>query len=385
MVFDEDVVPRYARVVVVTSRGQQLASSPQVAGNVVTVPLRARPIGSYTVRWRMVAADDGHVTEGAYSFGVRVKPLAPAAVGDVGIPVAPEVLAWLQFLGVVLAGGMLSVRALVAAPGRSLGSDGAPGATLALWTAVAGAVVAVHAGVLAFLAGAYPIIGGRLTDFINAEIEPIRVGTHLGQAWMVTTFAWFGVLLLLVAAWVTPRRREPLLAGAGVASLATAFGITWASHPASRGFLGLVADYVHLLAAALWVGGLVALLIITATASSSPPAVRGAVARRSILRFSRIALPTVVLIAVAGIVLTVRDLPTVSSLFSSAYGVTLLVKSAIVLGALGLAGYHRRFVVPRLEAGAPVHTIRRTLALELCFLLTALVLAAILNQTAPPA
>src|SRR5256885_7841355 len=40
----------------------------------------------------------------------------PAPASGVGIPIAPQLLAWLQFLGVVLAGGLLTFRALVWAP-----------------------------------------------------------------------------------------------------------------------------------------------------------------------------------------------------------------------------------------------------------------------------
>jgi putative copper export protein len=333
----------------------------------------------------MVASDDGHVTEGAYSYGVRVKPLPPAPASGVSIPIAPQLLAWLQFVGIVLAGGALTFRAIVLAPAmRVVPEREAPDAPLAIWAGVIGAALALHAGVLAFLAGAYPIVGGSVSDLFSTEIEPIRVGTHLGQAWMVTTFAWLGVLGLLVAAWVTPRRREPLLAWAGLLALAIAFGLSWASHPASRGTLALIADYVHLLAAALWVGGLVALAMIAAKARNLPREMRETIARASILRFSRLALPTVAIVAFAGVYLALRELPAASALFSSSYGVALLVKSAVVAGALALGAYHRRFVVPRLELGAPVATIRRTLALELGLLVAVVALAAILSQTPPP-
>jgi putative copper export protein len=56
----------------------------------------------------------------------------------------------------------------------------------------------------------------------------------------------------------------------------------------------------------------------------------------------------------------------------------------LAAGALTLGGCHRRFVVPRLAAGEPVGTIRRTLTLELGLLLAVLALAAVLSQTAPP-
>jgi len=333
----------------------------------------------------MVASTDGHVTEGAFSFGVRAAPLPPAPAKGVSVPVAPQLLAWLQFLGVVLAGGALTFRALILAPGaRALGPGLDREASAAIWIGVVGAVLALHAGLFGFLVGAYPIVGGGILNVINTQIIPIRVGTHLGQAWTLMTFAWLGVLALLVGAWVTPRKRESLLAGAGVLSLAIAFGISWASHPASRGTLPLAADYLHLLAGALWVGGLVALASLAWAARALPRSAREELFRACLVRFSKLAVPVVVLLALAGAYMALRELPGPSALLSSDYGITLLAKTIVFMGALGLGAYHRRFVVPRIAAGGPVASVRRTLALETGLLLVAVALAAILSQAAPP-
>ena len=383
--YDEDVVPAYARVAVVAPGGRNLAGPPRVTGSVVVIPVEAGPAGSYTVRWKMVASDDGHVTEGAFSFGVRAKPLPPAPVSGVGIPVAPEVLAWLQFLGVVLAGGALTFRGIVLAPAaRTLGDRSDREAGTALWVAVVGAAVALHAGLFGFLIGAYPIVGGGIVNVINTQIIPIRVGTHLGQAWTLTTFAWLGVLALLVGAWVTPRRRELLLACAGIASLGIAFGISWASHPASRGTIAVFADYVHLVAGALWAGGVVALVILIGVARPLSRVDREALVLACLLRFSKLAVIMVATLALAGAYLAVRELPAPSALITSRYGVTLVLKTVVFAGALALGAVHRRVAVPRIAAGAPVSTIRRTLAVEGGLLLAALALAAILSETAPP-
>jgi copper transport protein len=383
LAYDEDVVPRYARVTVVGADGKNVAGSPHVAGSDVRVPLTAAPKGSYTVRWRMVASDDGHATEGAFTYGVRVKPLPPAPLGSLDLPVAPQVLAWLQFIGIVLTGGLLTFRTLVWLPAtRGLAHVRERESPVTLRLAAIGGVVGLHAGLFGFLVGAYPIVGGGgLSSFVNTEIEPIRVGTHLGQAWMATTFAWLALLGMLVAAWVYPRVRERMLAAAGVLALAIAFGLSWASHPDSHGSLSLLADYVHLLAGALWVGGLVAVVIAV---RAVPRVEREDVVRGSILQFSRLAAPMVAVVALAGVYLALRELPSASALVSSSYGVTLLIKASVALGALALGGYHRRFVVPRLASGAPIATIRRTLTLELGFLLAVLALAAILSQQAPP-
>jgi copper transport protein len=333
----------------------------------------------------MVASDDGHKTEGAFSFGVRATALPPAPAHGVGVPVGPELLAWLQFLGVALAGGALTFRALVMTPaGRILAEHGTGDAPAAIWVGVVGAVLALHAGLFGFLVGSYPIVGGGLANFAHTQIIPIRTATHLGQAWTLMTFAWLGVLALLVAAWVTPRRRDALLALAGVLSLGIAFGISWASHPASRGAVALTADYVHLLAGALWAGGLMALAILAGVTRPLSRSVREAVARACVLRFSRLAVPVVVVLGLAGAYLALRELPGPSALLTSGYGITLLLKSAVALCALALGAYHRLRVVPRIAAGAPVATIRRTLEVELGLLLGALALAATLSQTAPP-
>ena len=383
--YDEPVVPQFATVAVLTPRGQNIAGPAQVSGRFVVVPLRPGGKGSYTVRWKMVASDDGHVTEGAFSFGVRAAALAPTPISGVGILIAPEVLAWLQFVGVVLAGGMLAFRALVWVPAtRVLGERPGRDSSVALWVGIGGAALALHAAFLGFLVGSYPIVGGGFVSFADTLIIPIRTTTHLGQAWTVTTFAWLGVLAVLVGAWVTPRRREPLLATAGVLSLAIAFGISWASHPDSHGALALAADYLHLLAGALWVGGLVWLAILVGLLRPLSTLRREAIVRASVVRFSRVIMPVVAVLALAGLYLALRELPAASALVTTGYGVTLLIKSLVAAGALALGGYHHRSVVPQIEAGAPVARIRRTLGFEVGLLLVALALAATLSQTAPP-
>ncbi len=245
-------------------------------------------------------------------------------------------------------------------------------------------MVGLHAGLFGFLVGAYPIVGGGLSSFINALIEPIRTGTHLGQAWTVMTFTWLVVLALLVAAWVTPREREPLLAAAGVLALAIAFDLSWASHPASRGTAALTVDFVHLLAAALWAGGVAAVVVLAVSARTLTDSAREAMARACVLRFSKLALPTVAVAGIAGIYLAVRQLPAPSDLLTSGYGLTLVLKTAVALAALTLGGYHRLAVMPRLAAGEPVASFRRSLIVELAFLGAVLVLAAVLSQAAPP-
>ena len=111
---------------------------------------------------------------------------------------------------------------------------------------------------------------------------------------------------------------------------------------------------------------------------------REALFRACLIRFSALAAPLVLLLAAAGLYLAIRELPSISAIVDSRYGLLLVAKTATFAVAIGLAGYHRRSVVPRVAAGAAAASVRRTLTLEAGILLVTLVLAAILSQSAPP-
>jgi putative copper resistance protein D len=95
-------------------------------------------------------------------------------------------------------------------------------------------------------------------------------------------------------------------------------------------------------------------------------------------------LPIVVVLALAGAYVALRELPAPSALLTSGYGITLVAKSIVFIGVLALAVFHRRSLVPRIAAGGSLANMRRTLALEVGLLLIALALAATLSQIAPP-
>jgi copper transport protein len=383
--YSEDVAPDLGRISVLGPGGDEIAGAPTYHGSVVVVPVRSAGRGSYTVRWRVVAADDGHTTEGAFSFGVRATPQAPASAPGLGVPALPEILAWLQFVGVVLAGGVLTFRAIVWTPAaHASGQDEPQDARAAMWCAAVGAIVALHAGLFGFLVGAYPIVGGGISSLISTEIIPIRDGTHLGQAFTFSTFAWLVVLAVIVAAWGLPRRREPLLSAAGVLSLAIAFGITWSSHPDSHGTLAVIADFVHLVTAALWAGGVIGLVLVAGSVRAATLSQRDAIARACVVRFSQLAVPLVALLGVAGIYLAIKELPSFNALGTTGWGAVLLGKTAVAFVALAIAGYHHRWVVPRLANDVPMSRLRPTLAAESALLLCVIALAAVLGQIAPP-
>jgi copper transport protein len=391
--FDQRVAIQFSRVTV-TAAGDDadLVAGPlRELGTEVLVPLRPGPKDTYTVRWRMLSAGDGHVVQGAFSYGVGVTPGAPKAFPASGPPVGPDLLRWLVFLGLALTGGALVVRAAVWRPAladaslseESVGPQWKRSATVAL----VGAVVALHAELYAFLVSAHSVTGGPLRDFTDAQIQPLRAGTRFGVAWTWTTFVWLAVIGLIVAAWIgEEHRRERLLAAAGVLALVGGLGLSTSGHAAAGSDVRMGADFLHLMAAALWAGGLIELAALAVSTKRLPAITRRALTAACLRRFSALALWLVVALAVAGLYLALVQAPWPAS-FGRAWGEALIAKTTLAAGALALGAFHRWKVVPRMRAtdGPAIAGVTRTLAAEAALVAAALLAAAVLTNLAPRA
>ncbi|MGW7449267.1 copper resistance CopC/CopD family protein [Kitasatospora sp. NPDC054795] len=146
-----------------------------------------------------------------------------------------------------------------------------------------------------------------------------------------------------------PQREVRLGLGVAGLVLAVALAATWvgADH-ASVGiqvWLALPLGILHLLAMALWLGGLAALLV----------ALREGVGAEVVDRFSRIAFGSVAVLAVTGIYQSWRGLGSWGALTGTEYGRLLLVKSGCVVAMLGVAWISRSWLA-RLRS-APAESV----------------------------
>jgi copper transport protein len=109
---------------------------------------------------------------------------------------------------------------------------------------------------------------------------------------------------------------------------------------------------VHLLAVAVWVGGLAVLVVVGAPGwRALPDGDRPTLLRQILPRFSRIAVAAVALVVASGTVNAILELATPGDLWRLTYGRVILAKIALLGLALVLAARHR-WVVPRRLAPA---------------------------------
>lgn len=274
-----------------------LAGRPHIeGGRTLVVPLRrGLADGAYSVRWSIVS-DDGHLESGVLAFAIGLGRPAPTAAlsAEATQPTAGDVASRWLFLAGVLASTGIALFALVARV-----RDEKIALTLS------------SAAVLAALGGA-------------EEARRVGLETRAGSALGAGFVAAVVVASLAGAATLERRALRPAL----VLALGLAVVPSVAGHALDRGLarVNLVADVLHVLGASAWVGALLGLVLVRDT----PP-------RRAVV----LATGGVVLLAATGVVRSSFELLHLSQLWNTSYGITLLVKTAILLVALA-AGWFLR-------------------------------------------
>jgi len=358
-------------------RGRDYAGLTLPLGLEIEAPVRALKRGVYTVRWHATSADS-HAVGGVFTFGVGVPAPPPTeAYGASGPTTTEHVVRWLYFVSLALLLGGLGFRLLclrgVEVPQRVENR-------LALLTGI-GVVSVLEVGILAFCLRAEDALQMPFGKFLYGDLSPISGGTRFGVAFVAMTLGYALVAALLFLAWLTDRPR-PFLLPAFAIAIGFASGLSLSGHSAvdaGASWKSELADWVHLSAGSLWLGGLVALILAVWRVA---PELR----RLAMRRFSQLATVLVALLVAAGVYLSVLRLPHVSDLWTQTYGQILLVKLCLVSVALAWGGFHRTFVVPALERANDRFLTRvgRSMLGESLVGVAVLLAAAVLVDSAPP-
>ena len=373
--FDQDVKPVPTSVEVRDSHGR-LVSKTARSGNehsIVRAPLRRLGTGAYTVRWHAVSAD-GHVVSGVFTFGVRVRAPAPTqAFGASGPTRTEHAVRWAYFLALALLVGGIAFRLLV------VRGPVPPRAERRFYIlAGIGAVGVLEAGIAAFLLRAEDALQLPFGRLLYGDLSPIASGTRFGTAFIAMTLGFAFVTAIVYLAWLTDRTR--LLWPALVLGLGFASGLSLSGHSAvdpGSSWRSALADWVHLCAASLWVGGLLQLVFVVWPAA---PELR----RLAFVRFSKLATALIALLLGAGVYLSIVRLPHLDDLWRFGYGRVLLVKLGLVTLALAYGALHHFVVRPAVEQGRLLTRLPRSLAAESAVGMAILLAAAVLVDSKPP-
>jgi copper resistance protein D len=190
--------------------------------------------------------------------------------------------------------------------------------------------------------------------------------TDFGNDWLVRFALACAIAAVLVPLLSAQGARPALQAAAVILSAAFVGSLAWAGHAIGgqgvEGVLHPVADVLHLIAAAAWLGTLVPLALLLGLAANDAAAL--ATARAATLRFSTLGVIAVGTLLLSGIVNTWYLAGSIPALLGTDYGRLLLLKIALFLAMVAVAAINRLRLTPRLiddSNPAAVHDARRKL------------------------
>jgi putative copper resistance protein D len=244
---------------------------------------------------------------------------------------------WLGLLALaVLVGGL--VLDCVVLP-RHAGELVAARHRLQRWVGLA-IVLLLVTSVIDLLARARVMSGSNLSQ-VGTALPLVLTRTHFGTVWIARA-------IILVALLALCASRS---AAARIVGLALALGVvltgTLTGHAADwgdRSFTVLV-DWLHAVAATAWTGGLFGLALALSPSSE----LLGTVARR----FSRLAGYCLLVVVASGVYNACVQVPTFASLWTTTYGVAVLLKVLLALVLAFLGAVNRYLVLPGLGTTRP--------------------------------
>ena len=349
--FSEPVASSLGSVRVFGPNGKQLSTGgvDRPSPDTLSVSITGRLAkGTHTVAWRAVSAD-GHPVHGAFAFSVGEPSGTIAVVDDVETSQSTVVADWIvRFLSLLLVlatvGG--SVALAVCLRDASEGVRKRIAGSIAL---TAGLLVPVSLAGLVLQgseATGYGVLRAGRWDVLSEVLD-----TRFGHAWLAR--ALIAVVVVAVALAVR-RGLDPWAVALGAAALVPT--VSLAGHAAVGGAAEAVADLAHLAAAAVWTGGLAAVVVALISVHGED---RWRLASRAVPRFSLLAGASVGVLIAAGIVSGYLEVRSWDGLWETTYGRLLLFKVGLLVALLALGAYNRLVAVPQLRRGEVAPSVRR--------------------------
>ncbi len=387
LTFNEPVRLTSQEIAVYDAQGEPVAASAGSSGTEVTVQITdASDLadGTYVVAWNVLSGD-GHPISGALRFSVGAPSASVAAppepqTSSAVVTVLRDVVTAVTLVGLLVAAGLALFVALVLP--RSWAGAEVRGRLRRLMTYAAGA----GAGGAVLQVPLASVYGqGLELDALLTSFAPSAVVNELAAAVVVLV----GLGVALGAATDAPPERSAgwLLGGGALLALA---GPSLVGH--SRAFapsaLLVATDVLHVSAGAVWLGGLIGLVL-----SLRALAGRELLAARTLSRFSTVAGGLLLAVAASGTVLGWRIVGSWTGLIDTAYGWLLLTKVAIALVVAAAGGWNRWRVLPSVRTAAgfgdrerAAAAMTRTVRVEAVLLVALLgVTGFLVNQSPRPA
>lgn len=391
MWFSEDLNPTFSSAVVVNAQNQSVdkkdAHTSPTDPREMLVSLRPNlPPSVYIVVWRTQSAADGHILRGSFRFSVaqadgtvpslngNVIPGQDALGGDASASASASgqldgptffsfIMTTLLDLGVVFWVGAQLWHSFVLqlVSETDLPVQRAANASSELrfkrWFALPTLFILLLANLGVLVGQALQLTSGNLVQALSPTLLfGLAANGRFGTFWTMRLLVLFLAFLLAIVTFVARSRSrivEEILSWSNlILALALLIAVALSGHAAAvsgnLGILAVLSDWLHLLAASLWIGGMLYLAFVYLPVLSHAWLERNQALLTTLARFSPLAIAGVVIMTVTGPFNATVHMESFNQLLTTAYGRALLVKVLLVGVMLLTSALHVGLLRPRL-------------------------------------
>jgi copper transport protein len=405
LTFSEAVDGSFSRVQLLNTKGDAVdrGDSHVAPGDpqslIVSVPDQL-PNGVYTVAWRTLSAVDGHTVNGAFPLIIGPMPAeglpvtAGATSSQAEFNIGTAVGRWWFSLAASAVFGILVSWQLILRPlfGRSNPAALPLAAARARQITLISAIVLLVGTLFTAIAQAANAADVPLWGVFGQPLVDLLSRGRFAALW------WARLALVVIAlamlAWRGVRRwpGQVALAATGLALVTSSLN----SHGAallSGAYLGVAVDWLHFVAVATWIGGLLSLALVMPTAIQASQSMGDRILARAVGRFSNLALIAVLFIIATGTFQAWLEVGSWEGLIQTAYGLSVTAKIGLLALMLLFAAFNLLITRPGLaraaasNASAAASSVARRFSLsvrtEIALGMVVLGVAAILTGISP--
>jgi copper transport protein len=356
-------------------------NSEVVGGRTLVAPIsETLSDGTYVATYRVLSAD-GHPVSGSILFGVGNGALdrsaQPSSSGDRLWEIIGGISRFIMYLAALVAAGVAFFLAFI--------HDRAEDRWRIVPFVRIGSILALFSAIGIVMSQAALLTGKGAGAVTDSNVLRDVLNQNLG--WSLALLM-IGLAAVHLSTDIPKKVVAKSLALSGGLAATVSFAVWGHATELSPTAISLAADAIHATAAALWLGGLVGLVMVLSL--RTPETVRSTAG--IIGRFSLMAFWSVIALTIAGLTLTITGSDAnLNSILTTTWGQLVLAKIGLTLIVVLIAAWNRRTLVPSLtsptantdELAVRWATLLRTIRTEAVLLVAVLALTAIVVNVPP--
>ena len=358
-----------------------VGNSEVVGGRTLVAPIsETLSDGTYVATYRVLSAD-GHPVSGSILFGVGNGALdrsaQPSSSGDRLWEIIGGISRFIMYLAALVAAGVAFFLAFI--------HDHAEDRWRIVPFVRIGSILALLSAIGIVMSQAALLTGKGAGAITDSTVLRDVLNQNLG--WSLALLM-IGLAAVHLSTDIPKKVVSQSLALYGGLAVTVSFAVWGHATELSPTAISLAADAIHATAAALWLGGLVGLVMVLSV--RTPETVRATAG--IIGRFSRMAFWSVIALTLAGLTLTITGSgASLNSILTTTWGQLVLAKIGLTLIVVLIAAWNRRTLVPSLtsptentdELAVRWATLLRTIRAEAVLLVAVVALTAIVVNVPP--